>query len=100
MNRRSLNKLHEALQAAWNSPQTESDLRKLAQSAGRRERPGGNHPMWVSDHFPSHRPVPIGRHGGNPTYPPYARKVVLEALELDAAAWEKRLAEEKALDEE
>jgi hypothetical protein len=58
---------------------------------GRRLRPGSNHPVWITDHFP-HRPIPIERHGGNPSIPPHAKKVILNALEADAAAWEDVLA--------
>jgi hypothetical protein len=59
---------------------------------GRRLRPGGNHPVWVTDYFP-HRPLPIERHGGNPAIPPHARKVILNGLEADAAAWEDLLSQ-------
>jgi hypothetical protein len=53
---------------------------------GRTVYAGGKHPMWKSV-FP-HRPFPIPRHGGNPDVPPRVRKVVLDHLEADAAAWE------------
>lgn len=43
--------------------------------------------MWVSA-FPQHRAFPIERHGGNPDLHPHVRKVVLNHLEADAAAWE------------
>jgi hypothetical protein len=59
---------------------------------GRRVRPGGNHPVWVTDHFP-HRPLPIERHGGNRAIPMHARKTIVNGLEADAVAWEERLAE-------
>lgn len=43
--------------------------------------------MWLST-FPQHRAFPIERHGGNPDLSPHVRKVVLNHLEADAAAWE------------
>jgi hypothetical protein len=46
--------------------------------------------MWVST-FPKHRPFPIGRHGGNPDLSPHVKKVILNHLETDAAAWEEWL---------
>lgn len=49
--------------------------------------------MWVSP-FPSIRAVPISRHGGDPHVRPYVRKVVLELLEADLAAWEDKLRNE------
>jgi hypothetical protein len=45
--------------------------------------------MWVTDHF-SHRPFPIPTHG-NENVSIGVRKVVLNALEADAAAWEEVL---------
>lgn len=50
--------------------------------------------MWKSA-FPMHRAFPIERHGGNPALSPRVRKVVLENLEADAAAWEEVLAAEQ-----
>jgi hypothetical protein len=55
-------------------------------------RSGGKHPVWIIDYFP-HRPLPIERHGGNPSIPRHAQKVILNGLETDAAAWEDWLAE-------
>jgi hypothetical protein len=87
MDRKRLDKLWTALEAARRSPQTADDLEALATMCGRRARSGGNHPVWVTDHFP-HRPVPIARHGGNRPIAPHAKKVIVAALEADAAAWE------------
>jgi hypothetical protein len=87
MNRKALDKLWSALEAARKSPQTAADLEALARMCGRRERVGGNHPIWITDHF-AHRPLPIPRHGGNRNVAPYAKKVILNGLEADAAAWE------------
>ena len=87
MDRKRLDKLWKALQAARRSPQTADDLEALAKMCGRRMRSGGNHPVWVTDHFP-HRPLPIERHGGKRTIPDHARKVILNGLEADASAWE------------
>lgn len=86
MDRKKLDKLSAALADAWNSPQTEGDLRALARAAGRRERTGGKHVVWVTDHFP-HRPFPIPTHG-NSSVSLGVRKVILAALENDVAAWE------------
>lgn len=94
MDRKTLDKLLAALEAARRSPRTGSELEVLAKMCGRRERAGGNHPVWVTDHFP-HRPVPIERHGGNPPIPRHAKKVILNALEADAYAWEEVLVREK-----
>ena len=49
--------------------------------------------MWVTDHFP-HRPFPIPTHG-NKSVSIGVRKVVLNALEADAAAWEDVLNKEE-----
>jgi hypothetical protein len=87
MDRKRLNRLWAALKSARRSPQTAGDLEALAKMCGRRMRSGANHPIWVTDHFP-HRPLPIERHGGNPSIPPHACKVILNALEADAQAWE------------
>jgi hypothetical protein len=46
----------------------------------------------VTDYFP-HRPLPIERHGGNPSIPMHARKVIVNGLEADAAAWEELLSQ-------
>ncbi len=78
------------LETARRSPQKGDDLELLAKSAGRTEYAGGNHPMWQS-HFPSHRPFPIPRHGGNSEVGNRVQKVVLDHLELDAIAWEEHL---------
>jgi hypothetical protein len=87
MDRKRLHKLWAALAAARRKAQKASDLEALARLAERKEQRGGNHPMWVSA-FPQHRPFPIERHGGNPDLSPHVRKVVLNHLEADAAAWE------------
>jgi hypothetical protein len=92
MDRKKLDKLWRALEGARRSPQTADDLETLSRMCGRRLRKGGNHPVWVTDHFP-HRPLPIERHGGNPSIPPHAKKVILNGLEADAEAWENWLAE-------
>lgn len=94
MDRKTLDKVWAALEAARRAPRTAPDLEALAKMCGRRVRSGGNHPVWVTDYFP-HRPVPIERHGGNPPIPPHAKKVILNALEADAAAWEDVLDREK-----
>ena len=88
MNRKRLNKAWELLGAARRGAPTADDLEAISKMLGRRERAGGNHPVWVTDHFPQHRPLPIERHGGNPPIPRQARKVILNGLEADAAAWE------------
>jgi hypothetical protein len=87
MDRKTLDGIWAALKLARRSQQTAGDLEALAKQCGRRMRPGGNHPVWVTDYFP-HRPLPIGRHGGNPPIPSHAKKVILNGLEADAAAWE------------
>ncbi len=94
MDRKTLNKLLEALKRARRSPQTADDLEALARLAGRRMRPGGNHPMWINDSFPAHRPLPIERHGGNRPVPAHACKVILNGLEADAYAWEENIGDE------
>jgi hypothetical protein len=88
---RKRDKVWKLLEAAWRSPQTADDLETLARMCGRRLRAGGNHPVWVTDYFPHHRPLPIERHGGNPTIPRHAKKVILNGLEADAAAWDELL---------
>ena len=90
MDRKALDKVWAALEAARRSPQTATELEALARMCGRRMRPGGNHPVWITDYFP-HRPLPIPRHGGNRNIAPHAKKVILNALEADAAAWEEIL---------
>jgi hypothetical protein len=92
MDRKRLDKLRRLLEAARRSPQTADDLEALAKMCGRRVRSGGNHPVWVTDHFP-HRPLPIARHGRNPAIPRHAQKVILNGLEADAVAWEEWLVE-------
>ncbi len=96
MDRKRLDKLCAAIEAARRSPQKADDLEALAKMAGRKQESGGNHPMWISA-FPQHRAFPIERHGGNPDLSPHVRKVVLNHLETDAIAWEENLtANEKA----
>jgi hypothetical protein len=87
MDRKRLNKLWQALEDARRSPQTAADLESLAKMAERSIRMG-KHVMWVSP-FP-HRPFPIPRHGKEPVAK-HVRKVVLDALSADAAAWEEFL---------
>lgn len=98
MDRKKLDKLWADIAAARRSPQKAGDLEVLAKLAGRKEVSGGNHPMWVSA-FPRHRAFPIERHGGNPDLSPHVRKVVLNHLEADAAAWEEVLEAENENEE-
>ena len=88
MDRKILDRLWKELEAARRSPQTADDLEALAGTAERSIRTGGKHVMWVSP-FP-HRPFPIPRHGKEPVAR-HVRKVVLDALSADAAAWEEVL---------
>lgn len=90
MDRKKLDKLWQALSAARSSPQTADDLEHLASACGRELRKGGKHPMWITKWF-LHRALPIPRHGGNPSVSPRVKKVILEGLEADAAAWEEHL---------
>jgi hypothetical protein len=90
MDRKTLDTLWAEIAAARRSPQKAGDLEALAKMAGRTEHSGGRHPMWKSA-FPQHRAFPIERHGGNPDLSPHVRKVVLNHLEADAAAWEEML---------
>lgn len=87
MNRKKLDRLWGEIAAARRSPQKAGDLEALARLAERRPAPGGKHPMWLSA-FPAHRAFPIEHHGGNPDLSHQVRKVVLNHLEADAAAWE------------
>lgn len=91
MDRKTLDKAWELLRAARRGKPTAGDLEAIAKMLGRRARSGGNHPVWVTDHFPPHRPLPIERHGGSPPIPPHAKKVIVNGLEADAAAWEEVL---------
>ena len=93
MDRKRLDKVWRLLEAARRGAPTAPDLEAIAKMLGRYERPGSNHPVWVTDHFPQHRPLPIERHGGNPPIPPHAKKVIVNGLEADAAAWEEILDE-------
>jgi hypothetical protein len=94
MDRKKLDRLWAAIGAARSSPQKASDLEALARMAERTERTGGNHPMWLSA-FPQHRAFPIERHGGNRDLSLHVRKVILNHLEADAAAWEDLLRPEE-----
>jgi len=85
MDRKKLDQLRLDLDAARRSPQTADDLEALAIRCGRKLRTGGKHPMWITSLFP-HRSFPIPRHRGNVT--PRVRKVVLDHLDADLAAWE------------
>lgn len=88
MQRKTLDKAWALLEVARRGKPTADDLETLAKMLGRRQRSGSNHPVWITDHFPQHRPLPIERHGGNPPIPPHAKKVIVDGLEADAAAWE------------
>jgi hypothetical protein len=90
MDRKKLDKIWREIDAARRSPQKAAELESLARMCGRTVYAGGNHPMWQSP-FPQHRAFPISRHGGNPEVHPRVRKVVLDHLEADAAAWEEFL---------
>ena len=94
MDSKTLHKYWRLSEAARRSPQTADNLEALAKMVGRRMRPGGNHPVWITDHFP-HRPLPIERHGGNPPLPRHAQKVILNGLDADAFAWEELLIEKE-----
>lgn len=98
MDRKTLEEAWELLEAARRGRPTADDLEQIAKMLGRKLRAGGNHPVWVTNRFPRHRPLPIERHGGNPPIPPHAKKVIVNGLEADAAAWEEALeaAERKA----
>jgi hypothetical protein len=91
MDRKALDKAWTLLQAARRGNPTADNLEEIAKMLGRRRRSGGNHPLWVTDYFPQHRPLPIERHGGNPSIPQHAKKVIVNGLEADAAAWEEIL---------
>jgi hypothetical protein len=90
MDRKTLDKAWELLEAARRGTPTANDLEAIATMLGRRMRSGGNHPVWVTDYFP-HRPLPIERHGGKPSIPKHAKGVIVRGLEADAAAWEELL---------
>lgn len=94
MDRKKLDKIWRLLEAARRGAPTADDLEAIAKMLGRQERAGGNHPVWITEHFP-HRPLPIERHGGNPPIPRHAKKVILNGLETDAAAWEELLGEQE-----
>jgi hypothetical protein len=98
MDRKALDRAWAVLLTARRSPQTADDLEAVAKLCGRRMQPGGNHPMWVTDHHP-HRPIPIGRHGGNRELPPHVKKVILNGLAADLAAWEDVVSHEEANDQ-
>lgn len=89
MERKKLDKLWNEIKTARRAPQSAGDLEELAKMAERLPRTGGKHVMWLSP-FPQHRPFPIPRHGKEPV-PMHVRKVVLDALEADAAQWEEEL---------
>lgn len=90
MDRKKLDKLWDAINAARRSPLKISRAEKLAMMAGRTRDTGGNHPMWLSA-FPQHRAFPIASHGGNSDLHPHVRNVILGHLEADASAWEDEL---------
>lgn len=90
MDRKTLDKAWDLLEAARRGAPTADDLEAIAVMLGRRMRSGGKHPVWVTDYFP-HRPLPIERHGGNPSIPRHARGVIVRGLEADATAWEEWL---------
>lgn len=87
MDRKTLDKAWGLLEAARRGAPTADDLEAIATMLRRRMKPGGKHPVWVTDYFP-HRPLPIARHGGNPSIPKHAKGVILRGLEADASAWE------------
>jgi hypothetical protein len=90
MNRKKLAKLWKGITDARRSLQDASQLEALAVLAERKTYSGSNHVMWQSA-FPSHRPFPISRHGGNAKVGHRPQKVILEHLETDAIAWEEWL---------
>lgn len=94
MNRRKLDQLNKALEAARRNTQKLSDLEDLAKMAGRTEHPGGKHPIWKS-FFPENLPVSIPRHGGSPDASHIVKKSVINQLEIDAASWEERISKEE-----
>ena len=62
------------------------ELVALAESLGRRPSKRGKEPTYVSDHFPSLRPISIPSHSG--TMKRFTASNILNMLEEDIFLWE------------
>ena len=91
MTPKKLAKLRRQLQEFRRSARKARDVERLAQQLGRRKRKGrGKEPMWESSEFPELFVLAIPHHGGRDLAPGTLRSI-LDQLEQDVFAWERKL---------
>ena len=90
MTPRKLAKLKQELARFRRSQAKAADLESLARRLGRKQVRRGKEPTWESSEFNELFPLAIPHHGGK-DLAPGTRRNILDQLEEDVFAWEKRL---------
>jgi hypothetical protein len=94
MTPRKLEKLKQQLATYWRSPAKAADLERLAKGLGRKHVKRGSEPTWESKEFTELYPLSIPHHGGK-DIPIGTRRSILDQLQEDVLAWERRLDDEE-----
>jgi hypothetical protein len=90
MDREKLDKLRQEHEAMSGVPQKVGALISLAERLGRKREDRGKHPTWVSDFEIPNLSIPI--HGGSGDLKRGTQNNILNQLEDDFIAWERKLA--------
>jgi hypothetical protein len=90
MTPRKLAKLKQELASLRRSQAKAADLESLARRLGRKQVKRGKEPTWESSEFNELFPLAIPHQGGK-DLPIGTRRNILDQLEQDVFAWEKRL---------
>jgi hypothetical protein len=98
MTPRKLHKLKLELASYRRSQAKAADLESLASRLGRKKVKRGSEPTWESQEFADVYPLSIPHHGGK-DLPIGTRRSILDQLQEDVFAWERRL-DEKEDDED
>jgi hypothetical protein len=98
MNRRKLHRLKRELAALRRSPQKAAAFERFARKLGRKPVKRGKEPMWESAEFDLYA-LAIPHHGGR-DLAPGTQNSILNQLENDLAAWDQKLGDEEADEDE
>ena len=90
MTPKKLDKLRRELAGFRRAQAKAANLESLAGRLGRKRVKRGKEPTWESMEFNELFPLAIPHHGGR-DLPPGTRRNILDQLEQDVFAWEKRL---------
>lgn len=94
MDCKGVEKLRREVAALRRSQPKAKELEALAKKLGRRSVNRGKEPTFVSDEFPHLRPLAIPSHKGR-DLATGTKNAILNQLEDDLIAWDKRISEEE-----